>query len=352
MNRSEFARDWSEDTKSAKTADSIKIILPEDAATECAKDQKLPPDVIEGVLPQGGKGAIGGASKARKTWMFIDIAISVASGNACLNNYRTQKGKVLYFNFELPKPFFWKRVQAVCDERQITLEPEMLEVHHLRGHIWDWLQIEPQIPAGKYSLIILDPSYKLLLIQSEYLREENNAGTIATLLDKFEQLAVRTGAAVIFGAHFSKGSQAGKDSIDRISGSGVFARDPDSIITLTELQTPDCYAVELTLRLHPPMEKFAMRWGYPVFVPDITLDPTRLKQRKGAAEAIYQPAQLLEVLTCPMFASQWEAAARDKFEMSESTFKRLRYKLEAMGAIKNNNRKWRRNKRWKPPAEE
>jgi len=37
---------------------------------------------------------------------------------------------------------------------------------------------------------------------------------------------VKTGAAVGFGAHYSKGNQAGKEAIDRVSGSGVFARDP------------------------------------------------------------------------------------------------------------------------------
>jgi hypothetical protein len=324
----------------------------EDAAVEIAKAIDTPPDVIDGVLHLGGKAAIGGASKARKTWMFIDMAVSVATGSVCLNNFTTTRGRVLYVNFELPRPFFWKRVQAICGERQLTLDAGVLEVHHLRGRLQDWLPIEPRIPPGKYSLIILEPSYKLLLLQSERLREENSSGVVATLLERFDRLAMRTGAAVAFGAHFSKGDQSKKESIDRISGSGVFARDPDTIIIFTELTTADCYAVEMTLRNHPPVEKFAMRWEYPLFVPDVSLDPTRLKQRKGAAEAIYQPEQLLEVLTCPMFAAQWESAARDKFEMSESTFKRLRYKLEAMGAISSNNRKWTRNKKWKPVSEE
>ena len=66
-------------------------------------------------------------------------------------------------------------------------------------------------------LIILDPSYKLL-----HGRDENKAGDIAALLDEFEVLAVKTGAAVAFGAHYSKGNQAQKESIDRVGGSGVF----------------------------------------------------------------------------------------------------------------------------------
>jgi len=95
-----------------------------------------------------------------------------------------------------------------------------------------------------------------------------------------------------------------------------------------------------------------MRWDYPLFIPDVSLDPTQLKQRKGAAEAQYHPEQLLEVLTRPMSAGEWCTGARDKFKMSESTFKRLRWKLESMHAIENKRRKWRRNRRWKPSSEQ
>jgi AAA domain-containing protein len=351
MNRSEFASDWSSDTESAKAADPTKIILPEDAATEISKQIITPPDVIKGVLHRGGKAALGGGTKTYKTWNFIDISVAVATGSVCLDNRETVQGPVLYANFEIPRPFFWKRVQTVCDARQLTLEPHMFEIHHLRGRLRDWPLIENQIPRDKYSLIVLDPSYKLLLLQSEWLREENSSGVVSTLVDRFEQLSARSGAAILFGAHFSKGDQSKKESIDRISGSGVWTRDADSVITFTALETPDCYAVEMTLRNHPRVKKFAMRWDFPLFVPDISLDPTQLKQRKGAAVPQYQPEQLLEVLTEPMFDNQWEAAAIDNFKMSESTFKRLKWKLVAMDAVVRPDRKWVKNEKEKPTKE-
>jgi hypothetical protein len=330
------------------TPEQDKIILPEDGAIEIAKPIITPDDVIKGILHRGEKAALGGATKTYKTWNFIDIGVAVATGSVCLDNRETVKGKVLYANFEIPRPFFWKRVQTVCDARQITLESQMFETHHLRGRLRDWLLIEKQIEPEKYSLIILDPSYKLLLLQNEFLREENSSGVVSTLVDRFEQLAARSGAAILFGSHFSKGDQSRKESIDRISGSGVWIRDADSVITFTELETPDCYAVEMTLRNHPRVKKFAMRWEFPLFVPDISLDPSQLKKSKGAAEPQYQPEQLLEVLTEPMFTSQWEAAAIDKFKMSESTFKRLRWKLVAMDAVVKPDRKWLRNEKWRP----
>ena len=80
-------------------------------------------------------------------------------------------------------------------------------------------QIIAKFKDGGYSLIVFDPIYKGLGD-----RDENKAGDIASLLNEIESLAVETGAAVAFGHHFSKGNQANKDSIDRIGGSGVFAR--------------------------------------------------------------------------------------------------------------------------------
>ena len=131
-------------------------------------------------------------------------------------------------------------------------------------------------------LIIIDPIYKLL-----GLRDENKAGDIASLLNEIEALAVETGAAVAFGAHYSKGNQAGKEVIDRIGGSGVFARDPDSILNFTKHEENDCFTVDATLRNHPPIKPFVVRWEYPLMCADATLNPSELKQ-PGRPEFIAQ----------------------------------------------------------------
>ncbi|MEI6656620.1 MAG: hypothetical protein WCP45_17795, partial [Verrucomicrobiota bacterium] len=113
-------------------------------------------------------------------------------------------------------------------------------------------------------------------------RNENDAGDIASLLNEVEQLAVKSGAAVVFGAHFSKGNQAGKDSIDRIGGSGVFARDPDVILTMTPHEDADAHVIDLTLRTLPPVPAFVVRWADTLFVTDREADPARLKAIQGA----------------------------------------------------------------------
>lgn len=303
----------------------------EDAAELISKPIVLPSDVIEGVLHRGGKMVLGGASKSFKIWTLVDLAITVATGTDWLGKFPSKRGRVLYINLELQAKFFAKRIRDVCAERQITLEKGWLTVWNLRGKAADLSKLLPEILRGigenQYDLIIIDPIYKLL-----GSRDENKAGDIATLLNEIEKLAVDTGAAVAFGAHYSKGNQAAKESIDRIGGSGVFARDPDSILNFTKHEENDCFTVDATLRNHPPIKPFVVRWEFPLMCGDFSLDPDRLKQA-GAAVKQYHSAELAGVLVRPMSTREFKEAAKDETGMSERTFYRLFGELKTSDAI-------------------
>jgi DnaB helicase-like protein/AAA domain-containing protein len=304
----------------------------QDGAALLSKSITVPPDVIAGVVHRGGKLLLGGASKSYKTWLLIDLGVSVASGSEWLSGCATNKGRVLYINFELPEAFCAKRIQAVCDERQIKLEPGMLTVWNLRGSVREWAQLQRQIPRGKFDLIIVDPIYKLLLF-GVGVRDENAAGHIAAMLDEMEVLAVRSGAAVAFGAHYSKGNQAAKESIDRISGSGVFARDPDSILNFTKHEQSDCFTVEMTFRNHPPREAFVVKWEYPLFVSEATLDPSRLKQAGRPRDEEFSADNILDLLDKAMSTEAWQKLAYKELNVSRATFFRRKCELEKAGKI-------------------
>jgi AAA domain-containing protein/DnaB helicase-like protein len=287
----------------------------------------LPDDIIAGVLHVGGKAVLGGTSKSYKTWSLIDLAVSVATGTDWLGKFPTKKGRVLYVNLEIQKSFFAKRIRTICDERHLKLESGMLDVWTLRGHVMDFPRLSGQIPPSKYPLIVVDPIYKLL-----HDRDENKAGDIASLMNEMEVLTVRTGAAVAFGAHYSKGNQAQKESIDRIGGSGVFARDPDTIINFTRHEQDDCYSVEMTLRNHPPIEPFVVRWEYPLFVVDELLDPTRLKS-PGRPE-LHRAKDLHELIDGPMSAGEIVKVAKDELGMDRRRVFELLDELKRNGRIK------------------
>lgn len=300
----------------AEAKDSLPPIL--DAADWLGQPLELPAELVYGLLHRGSKLVLGGGSKTFKTWTLLDLAISVAAGEPWLSCH-TIKGRVLYLNFEIPAPFFQRRIEAIARAKGITLAPHTLEVWNLRGWATSYLDLLPRVrqrikDAG-YSLLVLDPIYKLY-----GNTDENSAGAVAGLMNALEVVTVDSGAAIAFGAHYAKGNASQKEAIDRISGSGVFARDPDSILNFTRHEELDAFTVEATLRNHKPIEPFVVRWQYPLMRRCEELDPAKLKQAGGRPK-LYTVAKLLSSLNGQQLNSQnWLKIASLETGISKSRF--------------------------------
>jgi hypothetical protein len=297
-----------------ENADASKLILPpiKNAAQLLAdKEIKMPPEIIEGVLHQGLKCTIGGSSKSRKTWIVLDMGLSVSTGKPFWK-WNTKKGRVLYINFEIPEPFIKSRLECLAAAKGIK-DLSGLDVWTLRGHAAPLGSLLPEllltIQTGTYALIIIDPIYKGL-----GGRDENSAGDISELCNELEQLAVKTGAAVVFAAHFSKGNQAAKEAMDRIGGSGVFSRDADSLLILTKHDEENAFTVDLILRNLPEHPSFVVEWDFPLMREASHLDPLKLKQAGGRGKE-HDHCELLAVIADttpenPISVSAWAIAAK------------------------------------------
>jgi RecA-family ATPase len=174
------------------------------------------------------------------------------------------------------------------------------------------------------SAIVIDPTYKLM----GTTRDENKAGDIASLMNEFDKVAVQTGASVISAAHFAKGNASQKEAIDRISGSGVFGRDPDSILIMSPLNTEDAFQLEFILRCLPPKKEIAIRWDIPCFEIDESLDPSDLK--KPERSSTYSAQDLIDALgneSCAI--KEWQQKCKENTGMAERTFYRFKKELVA-----------------------
>ncbi|MGG0754242.1 AAA family ATPase, partial [Brevibacillus laterosporus] len=193
----------------------------------------LAPPLIGGVLRQGHKMLIAGPSKAGKSFALIELSVAIAEGEKWLSWQCTQ-GKVLYVNLELDRASCLHRFRDVY--QGLGLQPrniDKIDIWNLRGKSVPMDKLAPKLirRAAKknYIAIIIDPIYKVLT------GDENSADQMAHFTNQFDKIATELGASVIYCHHHSKGSQGGKKSMDRASGSGVFARDPDALIDLVEL---------------------------------------------------------------------------------------------------------------------
>lgn len=195
---------------------------------------ELSPPLISGVLRQGHKMLIAGPSKAGKSFALIELCCAIAEGKKWLGFECTQ-GKVLYVNLELDRASCLHRFSDVY--KALGYEPNHLkniDIWNLRGKSVPMDKLAPKLirraKQHNYIAIVIDPIYKVIT------GDENSADQMAHFCNQFDKVCTELNSAVIYCHHHSKGFQAGKRSMDRASGSGVFARDPDALLDMTELE--------------------------------------------------------------------------------------------------------------------
>jgi hypothetical protein len=170
-------------------------------------------------------------------------------------------------------------------------------------------------------MIIVDPLYKIMAGKSE-----NSASSVSQVCNSLERIATTTGAAVVAAHHFSKGDSKIKRMIDRMSGSGVFARDPDTIVTLTEHTTQECYNVEMVLRNLPPQNSFVVQWQHPIMIERDDLDPEDMPPARGGDEG--NDGAVLSLLDNePLQSREWETRSIG-LGISRRTYFRIKSRLQ------------------------
>lgn len=193
--------------------------------------------LIEGVLRKGHKMLVSGPSKAGKSFLLLELCVAIAEGREWLG-WKCAQGRVLYVNLELDRASCYHRVKDVY--RAIGIPPRNagnLDMWHLRGKAMGMDNLAPRLirraVKRKYSAVVIDPIYKVIT------GDENAADQMAKFCNQFDRVASELGCAVIYCHHHSKGDQGQKRAQDRASGSGVFARDPDALIDMIELEIDD-----------------------------------------------------------------------------------------------------------------
>lgn len=207
---------------------------------------ELAPPLIEGVLRQGHKMLLAGPSKAGKSFALIALTVAIAEGLEWFG-WRCAQGRVMYVNLELDRASCLHRFRDVY--AAMGARPDNLAnvaVWNLRGKSKPMDQLAPALirRAAKERpiAVIIDPIYKVIT------GDENSADQMAAFCNQFDKVADGLGCAVIYCHHHSKGAQGGKRAMDRASGSGVFARDPDALLDMLELHVSDELRAQLEAR--------------------------------------------------------------------------------------------------------
>jgi len=226
-------------------------------ARVCALDEArgLTPWLIRSLWSEQAVGFVAGTPKSCKSWLGLDLAISVASNTPCLDRFEVeQPGRSLVFLAEDSLPQVRRRIAGICQHRRLDLETLDLFVvtsPSLRlDSAEDLARLDATLAELRPRLVLLDPLVRLHHI------DENSAAEISGLLGSLRHLQRKHEVAIAVVHHIGKRSHAqlgqalrGSTDLHAWSDSAAYLLRKRDRLELTlehrSAPAPDPFAIEL-----------------------------------------------------------------------------------------------------------
>lgn len=177
--------------------------------------------LVDGLWPMEGVGIIGGAAKSFKTWLALDLAVSLSSKTACLNSFPIPfQRKVMVYAAEDSLHDIRQRLISICRPRHIALHDLDLgiittdKIHLNQSDDFD--RVHATLSMHRPSLLILDPFVRL-----HHAIDENSASEVSAILGKLRALQREFRMAIAL-VHHARKNKAGLQPGQALRGSTDF----------------------------------------------------------------------------------------------------------------------------------
>lgn len=243
----------------------------------------LRPPVINKLLREGETMNVIAAPKTGKSWLTLDLALSVAAGRPWLGRYETVAGDVLIIDNELHRETSASRIPQVARARGMDYASvgRHVAIDNLRGRLRDIFALRSyfdRLEPGRFRLIVLDAFYRFMPLGGD----ENDNATMASVYNAIDSYADRLGCCFVLIHHSSKGNQSGKSVTDVGAGAGSQSRATDSHLVLRPHEEDGCVVLDAAVRSWAPIDPAGLRWTFPVWDVDPGLDPALLRSERPA----------------------------------------------------------------------
>lgn len=177
------------------------------------------PWLIQDFWPLPGVGILGATPKSYKTWLALDIAVSVASGTAVMGHFPVvAPGKVLVYAAEDSIDSVRHRISDLASARALTLanlDLALLAVPSLRLDTpVDLARLRATVALHRPRLLVLDPLVRL------HKLDENSAGEISALLGELRTMQREYQVSILLVHHLRKNGAAASQPGQALRGSG------------------------------------------------------------------------------------------------------------------------------------
>jgi hypothetical protein len=249
------------------------------------QNPKLQAPVVDGLLREGETANIVSGSKVGKSWLVYDLLLSIIMGQDFIGRFKCSPGRVLLIDNELHQSTIANRIQSVANAKGIRAEQYRmdLDVLSLRGRLLDLyavLRLLERIEPGDYRAIVFDAWYRGYPVGVS----ENDNAQIMLLYNAVDAAACRLRCSWFNVHHSSKGQQGEKATVDVGAGAGSQSRCVDAHIIFRQHEEPDAVVLEAALRSFAPIEPLVLRWQFPLWRPDDSLDPAKLRGKLTASD--------------------------------------------------------------------
>lgn len=176
-------------------------------------------------------GVIGGSPKCGKTWLALEMAVSVASGRPCFDTFAVASpGPVLLYAAEDSAMTLRNRLETLARLHKIDFDRLNVHVITIDSLRLDQPEhqdrLESTLHAYKPALLVLDPLVRVHSI------DENVAGQVASLLGYLRSLQKNAGTAIALVHHVRKNASPTGNAGYSLRGSGDLYAWLDSFLYL------------------------------------------------------------------------------------------------------------------------
>jgi RecA-family ATPase len=180
-------------------------LLPVEPAHRLAERAEEQSWLVTGLWSEQAVGIIGGEPKCCKSFLALDLAVSVAAGTACLRRFSVPRaGRVLLYAAEDALHIVRRRLEGICaaaGRALADLDVQVITAPTVRLDLpADRRALDETVAKLQPRLLVLDPFVRLHRI------DENASGEVAPLLAYLRELQRRHGVAVVVVHHAKKGA--------------------------------------------------------------------------------------------------------------------------------------------------